>query len=374
MIQLKPEYRPLCNPVQFERFIDGAGSTKTRNELVGAQDYDWHGRKIFFEPYFRGLILHRCSSEKSLHDLQKGVKSDPIYALVGAHMDVSVPALSQANATRPVEPFISALSGVLQAIDHLPSSGKVLRAVDSQSLRGIAHVLEDVKVFDATRIKLPDKIARWAKAGRMKASVKLQLRLSSGYGGLDRVLFTPGPGNDNPAFMRLLDLESDKGAIYLFDTGYFKIKTYDQIIETGNHFVTLRHRNIAIEVVEERNTPPEPLENGYIVHRDQIVRLGTGDRKSSHLYRLVDVTDTRGNRDQILTDLVDLPVEKICALRTYRWTVETVIRWLKKQLNLDHLISYSPRGVILQSVIALIVYGLLTVFSCHFRVMTIICT
>jgi len=40
-----------------------------------------------------------------------------------------------------------------------------------------------------------------------------------------------------------------------------------------------------------------------------------------------------------------------------------VIRWLKKQLKLDHLISYSPRGVILQSVIALIVYGLLVLYN-----------
>jgi hypothetical protein len=220
-----------------------------------------------------------------------------------------------------------------------------------------------VKIFDATRLKLPDKIARWAKAGGMKASVKLQLRLQSGYGGLDRLLFTPGAGNDNPAFRRLLDLEQDKGAIYLFDTGYFKIETYDKIIETGNHFVTLRHRNIAVEVIEERPTPCEPLENGYKVHKDQIVRLGTGDKKSAYLYRLVEVTDTRGNRDQILSDLVDLPIEQLCALRTYRWTVETMIRWLKKQLKLDHLISYSPRGVILQSVIALIVYGLLVLYN-----------
>lgn len=47
----------------------------------------------------------------------------------------------------------------------------------------------------------------------------------------------------------------------------------------------------------------------------------------------------------------------------YEKTIETVIRWLKKHLGLDHLISYSPRGVILQVTMALIMYGLLVVYN-----------
>jgi hypothetical protein len=363
MTELQPRFRALANPAQFERFVQGAGSRATRGELVQSSHYDWHGRKIFFEPYFRALVLHGCSDGKTLHDLHEGVTSDPLYGMVGAHLEVSVPALSKANATRPVEPFLGVLSGVLAAIDQLPSSAKILREVDGATLRCICHLLQDVKVFDATTFGLPDPIARWAKQGRHKAGFKLQLRLSGGYGGLDRILFTPAAGNDNPSFERLLDLQEGAGAIYLFDTGYFKIETYDRIVETGNHFVTPLHGNIAVEVVEDRPVPSEALSSGYVVHTDQIVRIGTGDRKSIHLYRLVDATDSRGQRRAILTDLVELPVDQICALRRYRWTVETVIRWLKKQLGLNHLISYSPRGVILQVTIALIVYGLLVLYN-----------
>ena len=363
MLILQPQFRAFANPGQFERFVQGAGSPAARGELVGLSHYDWHGRKIFFEPYFRALLLHTCSDAKTLHALHEGITSDPLYAMVGAHMEVSVPALSKANATRPVEPFLGVLSGVLSAIDHLPSSAKVLRQVDASTLRNISPLLEDVKVFDATTFPLPDKIAHWAKQGRHKAGFKLQLRLSGGYGGLDRILFTPAAGNDNPSFLRLLDLQEQAGAIYLFDTGYFKIETYARIVETGNHFVTPLHGNITVEVVEDRPLPSEPLSSGYLVHKDQIVRIGTGDRESAHLYRLVDATDSRGRRRQMLTDLLDLTVDQICALRRYRWTVETVIRWLKKHLGLDHLISYSPRGVILQVTMALIVYGLLVLYN-----------
>jgi len=362
MLPLQPSFRPLANPVQFHRFLAGAGSEKGRVTLAESTRYDWHGRKIFFEPYLRALILHRCGVEKTLHDLQAGVTSDALYAMVGAHMEVSVPALSQANATRPIEPFMEVLAGVLQAIEYLPSSAKVLRQVDTATLRTIAHLLTDVKVFDATTFPLPPKLAKWARVNEQRAGFKLQLRLSGGYGGLDRIFFTRAAGNDNPSFQDLLDLQPQAGAIYLFDTGYFKIETYDQIVETGNHFLTLLHGKMKVEVVDEHPVPSALLANGYRVHADQRIRLGQGKRQSSHLYRLVTVTDSRGKEARILTSLLDLPVEQVGALRTYRWTVETVIRWLKKSLHLDHLISYSPKGVILQVTIALIVYGLLVVY------------
>ncbi|RLG69851.1 MAG: hypothetical protein DRO11_07105 [Methanobacteriota archaeon] len=75
------------------------------------------------------------------------------------------------------------------------------------------------------------------------------------------------------------------------------------------------------------------MPNGYRIHRDQIVRLGEGDRQSPHLYRVVTVTDTQGQDARILADQIDLPVEQVCALRTYRWTVETTFRWFKQQLH-----------------------------------------
>lgn len=363
MTEFKPPYRPLANPRQFQRFLDGPGSANRRAEIVAQTGYDWHARKIFFEPYFRALILHHAGDATTLRNLQEATAHDPLYRMHQAHMDISVPALSKANATRPVEPFLNMLSGVLQAIDRLPTSAKVLRQVDSTTLRTISHLLTEVKVFDATVFRLPDKIATWAKQGFHSAGFKLQLRLSGGYGGLDRILFTRATGNDNPAFLKLLDLEEGAGAIYLFDTGYFKIETYDQIVESGNHFLTLLHEKISVEVLEERKVPSEILEGGYRVHADRIVRLGKGERRSDHLYRVVEVTDSRGERCCILTDLLDLPVEQVCTLKRYRWTVETVIRWLKKQLGLDHFISYSPQGVIMQVTVALIVYGLLVLYN-----------
>ena len=69
---------------------------------------------------------------------------------------------------------------------------------------------------------------------------------------VDWVMVTGAAGNDNPYFRALLDLEEDgRGQIYLFDTGYFKLTTYDQTRERGSELVTVLHENISVEVVAE---------------------------------------------------------------------------------------------------------------------------
>ena len=359
--RVRSKYRNLVSARNFERFLNGVISPERRAELADRFDYDWHAHTLFFEPYFRALVTRQFTGG-SLNDLQYGMAHDLLYAAHGARLEISVAALSKANANRPVEPFLYLLGDVLQAIGKIPKSGKVLREVDTATLKGIAHLLEQTHIFDATTFQLPVKIARWAQVNDTDAGFKLQLRLAGGYGGPDRVILTPKAGNDNPYFLILLDLEQGAGHIYLFDTGYFKIETYDKIVISGNHFATLLHENISYEVIRQRPVPEGITVNGYIIHSDREVYLGSGSNRSDQVYRLIDATDSHGHQATILTDLLDLTAEQVCQLRTYRWVVEIVFRWLKSQLQVDRFISYSPNGVMMQVLVALIVYGLMVLY------------
>ncbi len=49
-------------------------------------------------------------------------------------------------------------------------------------------------------------------------------------------------------------------------------------------------------------------------------------------------------------------------MRANRWTIKIVFRWLKRVLQLDTLISYSPAGIQMQVAVALITYGLLLLY------------
>jgi hypothetical protein len=183
--RVQSKYRDLVSPRNFEQFLNGVIPSEHRAELADRFDYDWHAHKPFFEPYFRALVTRQFTGG-SLGDLQYGMAHDPLCAAHGAKLEISVAGLSKANANRPVEPFLYLLRDVLQAIGKIPSSGKVLREVDTATLKGIAHLLEQTRIFDATTFQLPVKIAHWAQVNDTNAGFKLQLRLAGGYGGLDR--------------------------------------------------------------------------------------------------------------------------------------------------------------------------------------------
>jgi len=176
-------------------------------------------------------------------------------------------------------------------------------------------------------------------------------------------MVTGGKGNDNPYFCALLDLETAApGQVYLFDTGYSKLATYDAIRKHGSDLVSILHQGITVEILEERAIPSAVTAAGYTIHRDQIVSLGTGKRRSQYRWRRIDATDPQGQRRTIVSSLLEESAERLTQLRAYRWTIEIVFRWLKRVLQLDTLISYSPGGIQMQVAVALITYGVLLLY------------
>jgi Transposase DDE domain len=361
--------KALVGPKTLRQALDHAVSPQRRREIAEQSGYDAQAQKLTFEPYLRALVVRQFMGG-TLHDLQHGMAHDPLYEVHGARLEISVPALSKANAQRPSQAFWDVVAEVMAAIDALPQTARIgranpLGAATPKALREIGQLLEHTQIFDATTLTLPPRIARWARtsAKRERAGIKVQLRLRAGYGGIDRVMVTGAKGNDNPYFRALLGLESAApGQLYLFDTGYCKLATYDAIREHGSDLVTILHESIHVEVVAERLVPTPETAQGYTIHSDRLVRIGTGATRSPHLWRLIDATDTQGQRRTILTSLLEESAERITQLRTYRWTIEIVFRWLKRVLQLDTLISVSPAGVAMQVAVALIVYGVLLLY------------
>jgi hypothetical protein len=210
-------------------------------------------------------------------------------------------------------------------------------------------------------LKLPPKLSKWAPGkNEGTAGMKMQLCIDGERGNFKRILFTPEPGNDSPYFEAMLgDLAEQKGQIYIFDAGYWKIDTYHDIVESGNDFVTKRAGKIKPHLVKELPLPnPEQLSSGYEVLQDALVHLG--DRQD-RLFRMLRVRQTNGQEITLLSSLIDLSADQICLLYRYRWTIEIVFRWLRQTLELEHLTSHDPVGILRQILTALIVWGLLVI-------------
>jgi hypothetical protein len=361
--------KALVGPKPLQQARDRAVAPQRRREIAEQSGYDAPAQKLTFAPYLRALLVRHLMGG-SLPDLQHGMAHDLLYAAHGARLEISVPALSKANAQRPVQAFWDVVAEVVATVDALPRTARIgrrtpLGAATPKALREVSQLLERTQIFDATTLSLPPRIARWARTSTKpeQAGIKVQLRLRAGYGGLDRGMVTGAKGNDNPSCRALLDLESAaSGQVYLFDTGYCKLATYDAIREHGSDLVTILHESITVEVAEERLVETPTTTQGYTIHRDQVVRLGTGATRARHLWRLLDATETQGQRRTSLTSLLDEPAERSTQLRAYRWTMEMVFRWRKRVLQLDTLLSVSPAGSAMQVAVALIVYGVLLLY------------
>jgi hypothetical protein len=358
--QAKTEYRQFVNPKQFNQFLDGKGALSNRAEIADQFEYDWHARKLTFERHFRGQVLLQATAYESTHDQQWAAANDPLFAACGAAVQISVSGLAQANRNRPLEPYVVLLQQVMDAVAQLPH--RKLRALDKETWQGITHLLQRVELFDATTLTLPPKLAEWAKGvGRSESSagLKLQLKLAGDSGAVKQLMLTSATGADSPYFDDLLgDLERQQGLIFVFDGGYWRLDTYQDIVSQGHHFVTKRAGKIKPQLIEPLALPEEPLASGYTVLEDALVYLGQARQQT---YRMLKVRLTNDKVITLITSLLTAPADQICLLYRYRWTIEIVFRWLRQTLQLDHLISHDPTGILRQILTALIVWGLLVI-------------
>ena len=356
----KAEYRNIVNPRQFNAFLDGQGALSNRDEIAAQFDYDWHARQLTFDRHFRGQVLMQATAYESTRDQQWAAAHDPLFAACGAAVEISVSGLAQANRNRPLEPYVVMLQQVLDTVARLPH--RKLRALDKETWQGITHLLQRVELFDATTLSLPPKLAAWAKGvGRSdhSAGLKLQLKLAGDSGAIKQMMLTPATGPDAPYLADLLgDLASQEGLVFLFDGGYWRLDLYQAIVAHGHDFVTKCGGNIKPHLIEERPLPQEPLASGYTVLQDALVYLGD-DRTQT--YRMLKVQLTTGEIITLLTSLLTASADQVCLLYRYRWTIEILFRWLRQTLQLDHLMSHHPTGLLRQILTALIVWGLLVI-------------
>jgi hypothetical protein len=339
----------LANPKQLRKFPDGKGVSAQRQQVAEHFEYDGHARKLTFESHFRGHLLIQATAYDSTRDHQWAAAHDPLFVANSAGVEISVSGLAQANRKRPLEPLVVLAEVVMQAVANLPA--RKLRALDKQTWQGIVDLLQRTDLFDATTLKLPPKLRKWAPGKHAgTAALNMQLRIDGWRGDFKKILFTPEPGNDSPDLNDLPgDLDEQEGQIFVFDGGYCKIKTYHEIVDSGNDSVTKRGGKIKPHPVKDLPLPEEPLASEYEVLQDALVYLG---ERRDQLYHMIKVRQTNGHEITLLTSLVGLSADEICLLYRYRWTIEIVFRWLRQTLKLHHLMSHDPFGVVRQILMA----------------------
>ena len=389
-VSLNDSCRSLASPLEFERFLDGEGTLSSRDNWAEKASYNHNARTLSFSDHFRALVLLHTTAYESAQDLAWAGEEDLLFEALGADFEISVPGFGHAMAERPISPYEKMFERVQAAVAELPYQR--LRGISTEEWAEIADLFGAVDLFDATKIDLPPTLAEWKDTTEEKSGFKLQVKLDGRTRQLKEALLTAPDGNDNDWFDDLLDFPEEEsteaetteevdgeassgespGDLYVFDCGYWSIDTYHRIGEVGDFFVTKLHGNIKPETVEERpvsDRAADPEQNGagYRVNADRYVRIGNdrSDRdggKESRWYRVLEVEVSTDTELEILTNLLWLDAEQICRLYRHRWSIEVLFRWLKDRMQLDHFISEDPTGIVRQTLVALIVWGLLAIY------------
>lgn len=94
--------------------------------------------------------------------------------------------------------------------------------------------------------------------------------------------------------------------------------------DEGYFFISIIKKNAVIREVESFTLS----ENSNILS-DQMIHLGTPQRRTENVFRLIKVADTKGNILRIITNRFDFSPEKVSDIYKSRWTIELFFKWLK---------------------------------------------
>jgi hypothetical protein len=362
MRSLLPRYRDYYNPANLARLLQPL-PRKLLEQVAAEFQWDKWARKITFVPYFKMHLLLALTRYSTLSELQDALRDDPLFARFGARLEVSVSALAQIPERRGSGAFVELLEQLLAQVSELPREVRRARGLTTATLASIQELLVRTQIVDSSTFSLPPAIAEWARTRKDAAGFKLHLRLASGYGGVAQVEFSPAKEHDRPHLDPLAQ-DAEPGSIFLIDRGYQDYGLFDAWTSQQLFFVSKLKRGHVIEKLAERDLGGEVTPSGYTLVRELRVRLGGEGKQTQHEFRLLDVIPPGETKEvTLVTNLIDLSPAQICALYQYRWTIEVVFRWLKHTLGLSHLVSTKREGVMIQIVMALLVYALLVLYQ-----------
>lgn len=167
---------------------------------------------------------------------------------------------------------------------------------------------------------------------------------------------------------------------YVMDRWYFEFLLWNDIHAIDSSYVCRVRDNCVYEVIAERSLSQEARKMEILF--DGIVQLGASSKpenRPNHPTRLIMIKTNphtqRGKQPggktgppsdgvlRIVTDLIDVPAEVIADIYRHRWTVEIFFRFFKHTLGCRHLLSQNPRGIEIQTYMAIIACMLISLWS-----------
>jgi len=220
---------------------------------------------------------------------------------------------------------------------------------------GRRRTARSIKLIDATTLPLIHRLVGVFLGTQGRAAAKLNLRIDEPTHLPESLVVTAGRWHERRTVERLMDW-SQGGITYIFDRGYFCLRLFERLIDTGHYFVTLLKDGVTFWTLDERKRFRGRWQEGFQLLRDSLVELAA---PGGHLFlRLVEALDEEGHHWKVLTNHFDLSALEVCVLYRKRWAIENFFRALKRQLNLREYAVANANAVLIIILCTLMAYCL----------------
>lgn len=310
------------------------------NSLVRQNNSDHYYKKFKSYEHFVTMLyccMHDCTS---LRELVTGMQAH--YNKL-PHLDVHcIPrrsTLADANKRRDAV-FFEAL--YYKLYQHF-------YGVLPDSLKG-KKIEERLFIMDSTTISLFSDIMRGAGTygsdGKKKGGAKAHVLLGMLHYVPHLIYISPSSHNDR-TFMSHIDLP--RGAILVFDRGYYKFSQWNQWTKQAITWVTRISEKHHYTVTTERPLRDAELKKGVL--KDQEILLGKGTMKKTQIIRarLVSYKDqSSGEIYEFVTNNMRFNASTIAAFYKKRWAIETFFKQFKQNNPVKYFLGDNENAIKIQ--------------------------
>ena len=229
-----------------------------------------------------------------------------------------------------------------------------------------------VERFDSTIVSLSSKLMKFGmvsgnknKKGEHNIN---QVKFTVGFNGLTAhkvKVYTEQRhlSDDISLFETIMENQHDKNSIAVFDRGLCTRKKFEAITKGEKLFVTRIKPTKAYKIIETVSTKKTETET-LIIEKELIVYLKSSKPSIFIQTPLRMIIAKRKEDNQpiwFITNMDDLEAQDITEIYKMRWDIEVFFRFLKQELNFNHLVSRSPNGILVMLYMTLITAMLIMV-------------
>ena len=230
-----------------------------------------------------------------------------------------------------------------------------------------------IERFDSTVVSLSSKLLNFGMISGKKpkdGEYRIhQLKFTIGFNGLlphKAKVYSEQKylAENDSLYETIMENEYERNNIAVFDRGLNSRTKFSKIAQANRLFVTRINPTKNYKVIKTISEQIKSTET-LLIEKDLLVNLRNHDGEYVKTDLRLIVAKSKENNEHIyfVSNITDLPSEEITEIYKMRWDIEVFFRFLKQELNLNHLVSRSHNGILVMLYMTLITAMLLLVYK-----------